>query len=58
MKNGDTMYALSPTSRHRMLKVRFLGRSPKGNLRIRWLQGCLKNREALLQPNSLRKNKQ
>lgn len=57
MKNNDIMYALSPTSRYKMLKVRFLGRSSRGNLRIKWLQGSLKNREALLPSNSLRKNK-
>lgn len=57
MKNGDKMYALSPTSRCKMLKVRFLGKSAKGNLRIKWLRGCLKGREALLPANSLRKNK-
>lgn len=57
MKNGDVMYAPSPTSRNRKLRVKYLGKSAKGNLRVKWLRGPLKGREALLEANTLRKNK-
>ena len=59
MKNNDTVFAPSPRrGSSKMLKVKFLGRSAKGNLRVKWLQGPLKNKEALLPVNSLRKNKE
>ena len=56
-KRGDIMYAPSPTSSTKWRRVRYLGKSARGNDRVVWASGPLKGREALLPAKTIRKNR-